>query len=403
MARGVGDEAGEHEGGGTPRGLGRRRRDTCAQPHHCTSEPRCASHGVKVRRNRYLASMSERERARAAALRHIRDARAAEASPADWAAALAAGDRDALARAITLVESRRAADRPAAHAILQAVLEAAPDAGATSLRIGITGVPGAGKSTLIERWGASWAEAGYRVAVLAVDPSSARSRGSLLGDKTRMEGLVQREDVFVRPSPAADTLGGVARATREAILLCEAAGYNLILVETVGVGQNETAVRALTDLFLLLALSGAGDDLQGIKRGIMELADVVFVNKSDRGGEAAAQRAAGMLESALHLLPAPPSGTPVPVLSGSGLEGAGLAELTSTVLQCAEAWRASGYFAHQRSAQTESAFADHVRNLVYDDARARLDGDRRYERLQTAVQRGQISAFSAAWDYVHGA
>ncbi len=347
--------------------------------------------------------MSERDRARAEALRRIRQARTSGASPADWAASIVHGDRDALARGITLVESRLATDRPAAHALLQAVLAASPEAGSNSLRIGITGVPGAGKSTLIERWGADWAEAGHRVAVLAVDPSSVRSRGSLLGDKTRMEGLVQRGDIFVRPSPAADTLGGVARATREAILLCECAGFDLILVETVGVGQSETAVRSLTDLFLLLALAGAGDDLQGIKRGIMELADIVFVNKSDRGGEAAAARAASMLESALHLLPVPPSGSPVPVLSGSGLEGTGLATLRETAVQLAAAWQTSGFFSQQRAAQTAHAFEDHVRNLAFDEARARLDGDHRFERLQSEVARGQISAYSAAWEYVHGA
>jgi len=347
--------------------------------------------------------MSERERARAAALQRIRESRTADLDPAAWAADVVAGDRDALARAITLVESRLPADRPAAHALLQTVLAAAPDASARTLRIGITGVPGAGKSTLIERWGADWAEAGHRVAVLAVDPSSARSRGSLLGDKTRMEGLVQRDDIFVRPSPAADTLGGVARATREAIFLCEAAGFDLILVETVGVGQNETAVRALTDIFLLLALSGAGDDLQGIKRGIMELADLVFVNKSDRGGEVAAARAAELLSSALHLLPSPPSGSPVAVLAGSGLEGRGLRELREAVEGLAESWRSSGFFARQRASQTSEAFESHVRTLVFDEARLRLDGDRRFERLQSEVARGQISAYSAAWEYVHGA
>ena len=347
--------------------------------------------------------MSERERARARALEQIRHARNAGPAPDVWAAALVAGDRDALARAITLVESRLASDRPATHALLQAVLAAAPAAAAHSLRIGITGVPGAGKSTLIERWGAEWAEAGHRVAVLAVDPSSVRSRGSLLGDKTRMEVLVQRGDIFVRPSPAADTLGGVARATREAIFLCEAAGFDLILVETVGVGQNETAVRALTDVFLLLALSGTGDDLQGIKRGIMELADLVFVNKSDRGGEAAAERAASMLSAALHLLPTPPSGSAVPVLAGSGLEGHGLDRLRAAVVELADHWRASGFFARQRALQTSEAFEDHVRTLVFDEARMRLDGDRRFERLQTEVARGQISAYSAAWEYVHGA
>jgi LAO/AO transport system kinase len=218
-----------------------------------------------------------------------------------------------------------------------------------------------------------------------------------------MEGLVQRGDIFVRPSPAADTLGGVARATREAIFLCEAAGFDLILVETVGVGQNETAVRALTDVFLLLALSGTGDDLQGIKRGIMELADLVFVNKSDRGGEAAAERAASMLSAALHLLPTPPSGSAVPVLAGSGLEGHGLDRLRAAVVELAEHWRASGFFARQRALQTSEAFEDHVRTLVFDEARMRLDGDRRFERLQTEVARGQISAYSAAWEYVHGA
>jgi LAO/AO transport system kinase len=239
-----------------------------------------------------------------------------------------AGDRRALGRAITLVESTRPDHRAEAVALLDAVL------GHTggSVRLGISGAPGVGKSTFIDAFGRHVIDSGSTLAVLAVDPSSNRSGGSILGDKTRMEELARRPEVFIRPSPAGRTLGGVARRTREAMLLCEAAGYGAVFVETVGVGQSETAVADMVDLFCLLAAPGGGDDLQGIKRGVMELAELVVVTKADGDLAPAANRAAADLRHAMHLLrPLHRSWTPV-VLSTSAVEGTGLAEVWDAVL-----------------------------------------------------------------------
>jgi len=218
-------------------------------------------------------------------------------SVADYAAGVRGGDRTVLARAITLIESARAEHQAQAQALL---VELLPHTGG-ALRLGISGVPGVGKSTFIEALGLSLIDQGHRVAVLTVDPSSTVSGGSILGDKTRMERLSVHERAYIRPSPAAGTLGGVAEKTREAMLVCEAAGYDVVIVETVGVGQSETAVAGMTDMFVLLQLPNAGDDLQAIKKGVMELADLVVVNKADLDPRAAA-RAVGQIESALHLV-----------------------------------------------------------------------------------------------------
>lgn len=213
-------------------------------------------------------------------------------------AGLEAASRACLAQAITLVESSRADHRAAAEELVERIL---PRTG-SALRIGVTGIPGAGKSTLIDGMGMDWLEKGHRVAVLAIDPSSVRSGGSILGDKTRMQMLSLQENAFVRPSPTSGTLGGVARRTRECILLCEAFGFDIIIVETVGVGQSEVGVAQLVDVFLLMAIAGAGDELQGIKRGILEVADVIAVNKADGQNLKQAQRTASELRSALRIL-----------------------------------------------------------------------------------------------------
>jgi LAO/AO transport system kinase len=248
-------------------------------------------------------------------------------------AAVAGGDRRALARAITLVESTRPQDRPAADALLESLLART----GRSIRLGISGAPGVGKSTFIESFGLHVLGQGHRLAVLAVDPSSRIGGGSILGDKTRMAELASDSRAFIRPSPAGTTLGGVARRSREALLLCEAAGYDVVLVETVGVGQSETAVADMTDMFLLLLQPGAGDDLQGIKRGIMELADLVLVNKADGELVEAAGRTAADYQHALRLLrPATPGWTPE-VLRCSALKGQGIAE----VWQAVERFRAA--------------------------------------------------------------
>jgi LAO/AO transport system kinase len=259
---------------------------------------------------------------------------------------LLAGERRALAKAITLVESTRADHRSRAQQLLDAVL---PHTG-RSLRLGISGVPGVGKSTFIEALGMYLIEHGHRVAVLAVDPSSSVHGGSILGDKTRMELLSQRSEAFIRPSPSSGSLGGVAEHTREALLLCEAAGYDIIIVETVGVGQSETAVAGMTDAFVLLQLPNAGDELQAIKKGIMELADLVVFNKADLD-PAAAQLAAAQMRSALSMLhPASPNWQP-PVLTLSATRKDGLTEFWQAIEKFKSTLTASGEFAARRRHQ----------------------------------------------------
>jgi LAO/AO transport system kinase len=266
---------------------------------------------------------------------------------ADLPARIAAGDRRALARGITLVESTLAADRVAAEDLITALL---PRTGG-ALRVGVSGPPGVGKSTFIESFGLHLVAGGRRLAVLAVDPSSRISGGSILGDKTRMSALAQHPSAYIRPTPAGDQLGGVARHTREAILLCEAAGFDMVLVETVGVGQSETAVVDMTDFLVLLAQPGGGDDLQGIKRGIVELADLVLVTKSDGELAAAAGRAAADHQSALHLLHGPEA---APVLLVSGLTGAGIAEAAAALDALQAKAAASGRLAGKRAGQAIS-------------------------------------------------
>src|SRR5918996_3225725 len=240
---------------------------------------------------------------------------------------LLAGDRRALAQAITLIESTRSDHRERADMLLGALL---PHAG-KSVRLGITGVPGVGKSTFIERFGLSLLEQGRSLAVLAIDPSSKRGGGSILGDKTRMEELSRRTGAFIRPSPAGATLGGGARRTRETMLLVEAAGFDTVIVETVGVGQSETAVSDLVDMFIVLLLPGGGDDLQGIKRGVIELADLIVVNKADGDLKAAARRAAADYQHALRMLRSPTAGWTPEVTTCSALSGEGVAEIWAIV------------------------------------------------------------------------
>jgi LAO/AO transport system kinase len=259
-----------------------------------------------------------------------------------------AGDRVTLARAITLVESDLPQDGELAARLLDAIL---PHAG-RSRRVGITGVPGVGKSTFIDTLGRHLIhERGESLAVLSVDPSSPVSGGSILGDKTRMERLAVEERAFIRPSPARGHLGGVARRTRETMLLCEAAGYQNILVETVGVGQSETAVRSMTDFFLLLMLAGAGDELQGMKRGIIEMLDGMAINKADGDNRQKAERARVEFAGALHLFPAPADGWTPRVLTCSALTGEGIAEIWAMVLEHRRQMEDSGHFAARRSRQ----------------------------------------------------
>jgi LAO/AO transport system kinase len=301
------------------------------------------------------------------------------------------GDRAALAKAITLVESRRADHRAQARTLLEHV---GPRAGGAE-RVGVTGVPGAGKSTTIEALGRLLTGRGHRVAVLAVDPSSERTGGSILGDKTRMAELAVDPLAFIRPSPSGGTLGGVARKTREAMLLCEAAGFDVVIVETMGVGQSETVVADMVDTFLVLLIPGGGDELQGIKKGLIEVADLLVVNKADADPKGA-ERAARDYRAALHLLqPASPNWSP-PVLTASGLTGAGLEALWTQVERRRDVLGATGERAARRAEQDARWMWALVRERLEEAFRrapavAGLAGD-----LEAAVRAGALPASLAA-------
>jgi len=310
------------------------------------------------------------------------------------AALVRAGDRPALARAITLVESKRPDHRAAARALVQDLL---PDTG-KAIRVGVTGVPGVGKSTTIDTLGSRLTEAGHRVAVLAVDPSSTRTGGSILGDKTRMTRLAADDRAFIRPSPSSGTLGGVAAKTRESMLICEAAGFDVILVETVGIGQSETAVADMTDFFLVLMLPGAGDELQGIKKGVLELADMIAVNKAEGDGLPRARAAAAEYKAALHILaPSSPNWTP-PVVLVSGLADEGLAEMWAKVLDHRTRLSATGEFAAKRRAQQ----VKWMWAMIEDRLLARLRGDPAVRAmlpvLESRVAEGSLAPTLAAED-----
>ena len=306
--------------------------------------------------------------------------------------ALRTGDRRALARSITLVESTRADHREQAAALLDAVL---PSTG-KAVRVGITGTPGAGKSTFVEELGTRLTAGEHRVAVLAVDPSSRRSGGSILGDKTRMERLARDPDAFIRPSPSGGALGGVARRTREAGLLCEAAGFDVVIVETVGVGQSEIAVADMVDCFVLLAAPGGGDELQGIKRGIMELADVVLVNKADGDLEPAARRAVSDYRHAVHLLRPKHDGWAVPVTAISALSGRGVDEAWAEVERCTAQLRSTGALDRLRAGQAVAWMWDEIRETLLDRFRTDPAVARRWDDVESAVRTGHLSPTTAA-------
>jgi LAO/AO transport system kinase len=306
---------------------------------------------------------------------------------------LRAGDRRALARAITLIESGRADHRAEATALLAALGQ-----DGRALRIGLSGTPGVGKSSFIEAFGTMLTAQGLKVAVLAVDPSSARSGGSILGDKTRMERLARDPRAFIRPSPSQAQMGGVARRTREAIALCEAAGFDIVLVETVGVGQSETMVAGMTDLFVLLLAPAGGDELQGVKRGIMEMADLILVNKADGDLKPAAVRTCADYAGALRLLrrrPQDPDGFPK-ALTVSALTTEGLEEAWEAMEALADWRRRSGAFAALRAAQARDWFEEEVRQGLL--ARLSRDAalDARMAELGAAVEAGRVSPAAAA-------
>ena len=298
-----------------------------------------------------------------------------------------AGERAVVARAITLIESKRADHQKLARELVQNLL---PDTG-KGVRVGITGMPGVGKSTTIDALGTYLTEQGHRVAVLAVDPSSNRTGGSILADKTRMPRLATDPAAFIRPSPTSGTLGGVAAKTREAMLICEAAGFDVVLVETVGVGQSETAVADLTDFFLLLTIAGAGDELQGLKKGVVELADMIAVNKADGDNRSRATAAAAEYRAALHILnPRSPDWAP-PVVTYSALTGDGIGDLWSRILEHREKLTASGELAQRRREQQ----VKWMWTMLDDRLFTRLKNDpalrARLPALEAAVAEGRLS------------
>lgn len=303
-----------------------------------------------------------------------------------------AGDIPSLSRAITLVESTNPLHLEKANTIINACLPYANK----SVRIGITGVPGVGKSTFIEAFGKHLTVLGKKVAVLAVDPSSSISHGSILGDKTRMEELVKDKNAYIRPSASGETLGGVARKTRETIMLCEAAGFDTIIIETVGVGQSETAVHSMVDFFLLLKIAGAGDELQGIKRGIMEMADVVAINKADGDNIKKANLAKTEFNRALHLFPAKKSGWTPKVLTCSAITKDGIDDIWATISEFLQLTKSNGQLDEKREEQNQywmlETINEQLKNHFYNDKSVITE----LEEKKKAVQNHELSPFAAA-------
>lgn len=313
-------------------------------------------------------------------------------NPEDLIRGIRDGDKTSLARAITLVESSKGEDRELAYSILEGLNTSASQ----SLRIGITGVPGVGKSTFIEALGSFLTSQGLKLAVLAVDPSSSISKGSILGDKTRMVRLSRDPNAFIRPSAAGNALGGVARNTRETMALCEGAGYDVILIETVGVGQSETAVHAMSDFFLLLKLAGAGDELQGIKRGIMEMADAIVINKADGNNKGPAKEARESFKRALHLYPPKDNGWKPRVTTCSSIEGDGIPEIWEMIREFEEGARANGSFDRKRGTQNESWFRQSIEQQLHARFFATPGVGEKMDTLLEAVRNGELSPFRAA-------
>lgn len=322
----------------------------------------------------------------------IQQFRRKQPSAEELIAGILKGDKTALSRAITLVESTNPEHLEKANEVIKGCLPYANN----SNRIGITGVPGVGKSTFIEAFGTYLTSIGKKVAVLAVDPSSSISHGSILGDKTRMEELVKDENAYIRPSASGDTLGGVARKTRETIILCEACGFDTIIIETVGVGQSETAVHSMVDFFLLLKISGAGDELQGIKRGIMEMADTIVINKADGDNIAKAKLAKTEFSRALHLFPAKSSGWIPKVTTCSAYEQTGIDAIWDIISEYLELVKANHYFEEKRQNQNQfwmmETINEHLKSHFYNHSNV----VQFLEENKKAVLNNEISPFAAA-------
>lgn len=324
----------------------------------------------------------------------IKQKRKNTASVTDLFSGIENGNISALSRAITLIESTNTAHTEKANALINLCLPHANK----SIRIGITGVPGVGKSTFIEAFGKHLTALGKKVAVLAVDPSSSISRGSILGDKTRMEELVKDQNAYIRPSASGETLGGVARKTRETIVLCEAAGFNVVIIETVGVGQSETAVHSMVDFFLLLKIAGAGDELQGIKRGIMEMADLIVINKADGDNIAKANLAKTEFNRALHLFPAKNSGWTPTVTTCSAYEKIGIEAVWNIIIEYFKLVKSNSYFEEKRQNQNQywlsETINEQLKNRFYNNPTIKLE----LEKIKIAVQNNEISPFAAAME-----
>lgn len=313
-------------------------------------------------------------------------------TPEAYAEGILAGDRMILSRAITLVESNLESDRLLAGQLINQIM---PHTG-KSFRIGITGVPGVGKSTFIDSFGSHLIKKGHKVAVLAVDPSSSISKGSILGDKTRMQRLSMDVRAYVRPSPTSGSLGGVARKTRESLLLCEAAGYDMLIIETVGVGQSEIAVHGMVDAFMLLMLPHAGDELQGIKKGIMEMADLLAINKADGALKEKARAAKAVYSQAMRLFPKTASGWKPPVLTCSSLEEIGIHHIYETLLAFREKQQEGDHWQQKRADQQLLWMQERIRDLLQDALYAHPDVQKQYPLLKERVAQGEMGPMQAA-------
>lgn len=338
------------------------------------------------------AGISPPEITNVAAINQIKKNRRQQPSANELVDGILLGNITALSRSITLVESTNPEHIAKANEVINGCLPYANK----SIRIGITGVPGVGKSTFIEAFGSYLTQLGKKVAVLAVDPSSSLSHGSILGDKTRMEELVKDENAFIRPSASGDTLGGVARKTRESIILCEAAGFDTIIIETVGVGQSETAVHSMVDFFLLLKISGAGDELQGIKRGIMEMAHAIVINKADGDNIKKANQAKLEFNRALHLFPPKKSNWQPKVTTCSAITKDGISEIWETISQYFELTNESGFFSEKRKEQNNFWMMETINEQLKLNFYNQTEIISQLEQSKKAVQNDEISPFAAA-------
>lgn len=325
-------------------------------------------------------------------IERIRNLRKNKPEIADLSKSIIKGDKVALSRGITIIESQNHNTNHQANQLLKECLPHCVD----SLRIGITGVPGVGKSTFIEAFGNLLTEKGHRVAVLAVDPTSSLSKGSILGDKTRMEQLVRNNKAFIRPTASGSSLGGVAQKTRESIILCEAAGFDIIIVETVGVGQSETSVHGMTDFFLLLKLAGAGDELQGMKRGIIEMADMIAINKADGKNKRDAEKAKAEFQRALHLYPQKESGVNATVKICSSITHTGLKGVLSFINSYQEKTKANGFFREKRKRQNEHWLTQSIDNQLKRAFYNHKEVKTKFKIYLDQINKGEMTPFQAA-------